>query len=257
MRKIGLMIASAVLFATSAYAYVPPSQFIVKNIASKRSGVRSVRVKSVLSAFQGGQPQGQKLKEAVWIDYTSHVMRSRMSDESGRELYAIERRLDANIPLVDLLLFDSQPEVLAKGLRQNGIPIRSEAELLSMKSEEERRLSETESIARITGGIAWVIGTTDASQLWVEKDTFLPVKLIVKSDEKNYDVTFDGFRFTKEIPYPKVMLVAGTRIESLEMGVNVDMAEMKSTLKPGFTEAGESLDSATSDLVRHFYQLVR
>ena len=258
MKKIALIAVSALILTSSAYAYVPPSEFIVKTIASKRHGVRSIRVRSVLTAVQNGQPQGQKLKETVWIDYTNHLIRSRMDDESGRELYAIERRLDANIPLVDLLLLDSQPEVLAKGLRQNGIPIRSEAELLSMKSEEERRLSETESIARITGGIAWVIGNmTDGSQLWVEKDTFLPVKLVVKSDDKNYEMIFDGFRYAKEVPYPKVMNVAGIRIESTDMGVNVDMSEMKSTLRPGFTEAGESLDSATSELIRHFYQLVR
>ena len=272
MKKAGIIAFSlgTLLLNSSAFAYVPPSQFIVKSLAGKRSGIKSIRIKNVITALEKGQPKGPQFRETVWIDYTLHLLRSRMVDGNGRVIYSIERHLDAGLPIGDLLLFDSQAEALGKGLRQSGIPIRSEAELLVMKTEEERRLSEITSIARLKGVTAWVIGNpSSGSQLWVEKDTFLPMKVIVKSDEKNFELNFDGYHFVKEVPYPKTMILDhfmeqgkeqegphGIRIESGEMLVNADMSEMRSNLQPGFTEDSH-LDSETNELVRHFYQLVR
>jgi len=259
MRRI---VAVAVGFAaTSALAYVPPSQFIVKKLADKRTGYKTVRVKTQVSGLSNDIPNGIGFKTLNVFDFATRTLRSRAIDEAGQELYVAERRLGApNATLVDALTFDSSAADLANALKAAGIPIRTDEDILGLPTEEERRRAEISSIGRWKGTTAWVVGKK--AQLWIEKDVFLPLKFV--SDQ--YEIRFEGYRYSQEFAYPKAITLATgapgsetaeLRDEFVEMAINQDLAEMKSAVTIGFTDAGNSAPSEIRNLLIRYYQTIR
>jgi hypothetical protein len=169
---LGVIVFS--VFATaSAYAYVPPSQFLIKTLAAKHAGIKSVRVKSVVTAFEDGKATPLHFREVTIFDARSGTLTGWATDDSGQKLYEIERK-SGSLTTTGVLLFDSQEAVIAKSLRELGVPVRTEADLAVMKDEDERRASEVESLGRLNGEAAWVIGGEKSARIWLQKDTFLP-----------------------------------------------------------------------------------
>ena len=280
-RFVVLSIAWVLISTHEASAYIPPSHYIVKTMTQKRAGVKSVRIRSTVIALQDGKPAGVHLKEVATYDYASRILRSRISDDSGRELYAVERKLHAEGPeslfgvRVDELLLASSGESLAKTLSTAGISIRSEAELQALATDQDRFTAEQTTMQRMNGTVAWVLGggrkapasaTPAPPQLWVEKDTFLPVRLITpaKLDSKDglADATFQSFRFFHEFPFPRLIEVAHGgvpqfRVELAELQVNPELAEMKKAVSAGYTDAGNAAESPVRDLIRKYFELAR
>ncbi len=280
-RFVVFSVAWVLISTHEVFAYIPPSHYIVKTMTQKRAGVKSVRIRSTVIALQDGKPAGVRLKEVATYDYASHTLRSRISDDSGRELYVIERKLHAEGPestfgvRVDELLLASSGESLTKTLSTAGISIRSEAELQALATDQDRFTAEQTTMQRMNGTVAWVLGggkkppssTAPAtSQLWVEKDTFLPLRLLTpaKLDSKDglAEATFQSFRYFHEFAFPRLIEVAHAgvpqfRVELAEVQVNPEVAEMKKAVSAGFTDAGNSAASPVRDLIRKYFELAR
>lgn len=281
MKRMGVILGTwgiwASLAAPAAWAYVPPSQFIVKSMTGKRAGYKGLRLRTTVYAMEGQRAGGTGFKQVTIFDAGSRVMRSRAYDQSGRELYAMERRLNEASPVVGgmpvaALLMDPSLESVSRILRGAGVPVRTEAELLEMKDEEERRASEVTSLVRLGSVVGWAIGPGKRDlawpQLWVEKDTFHPLRMIERTDEGTVDVRFESFRYFREYAFPRTITVLRAsreegaqepklREELADLIVNPEMTELRSPLAQGFTDAGNSADGVIRDLIRLYYAALR
>lgn len=266
-----------------AWAYIPASGFMLKNIMNKRTQAKSVRLRSTVSAMEGARVTEVQFKQLTVFDATTRVLKSHAYDSAGVELYSVERkfpdtftaqnaRAGEMLPTVSSLLMDVNPEAAGAMLRQAGIPIRTDAELLQMKDEDERRASEISSLARVRNQVAWVIGPGPKDlmwpQLWIEKDGFLPLRLIMRSEEGMVDLRFEAFRFQGGYAYPGAVTVYKAskseqekvgllRDELVEVSLAADPKELKASTVNGFTDAGNSTDSSIRDLIRRYYNIVR
>ena len=280
------ILVACFLFSAGAGAYVPPSQFIVKSVAAKKAGYKGFRVRSFVSAMEGARAGNVHFKEVMIYDAHSRLLRSRAYDEGGRLLYSAERRLSdphsrqASVKTGQLLFF-GDAEILSASMKDGGVPVRVEAELAPMKDEQERRDAETGTVERWNGTVCWVAGPQlerkprEPGQLWVEKDSFLPVRAVLSTDDGMIDVRFEGYRFHREFPFPRHISLAMpavdkvektaegfsknivVRAETSEVVVNPAMSEFRQPFSPGFTDAGNSADSAVRDLIRVYYKFLR
>ena len=247
-------------WAGTVEAYIPPAHFIVKSVVAQRAGFKGMRIRSTVVGFDGQKSSGLHFKVVTLFDARTRAIRSHALDDGGRELYAMERQLTSNeqgIFLPDAILFESNLDHLTRGLRHAGIPISSEGEV-----------AEITWLGRINGMIAWVIGKKDPSQpqLWIEKDRFLPIRLIDKVEGNLADLRFENFRFFKEFPYPRsttLVRLSGNKEETVlrdelnELNINPDLSEMRSPLQSGLTDAGNSSESPLRDLIKAYYLMVR
>src|SRR5690242_997692 len=134
MRKLWLGFAILFLGNVSgnsvAYAYIPPSQFIVKSWVNKHAGIKTVKIRNIVTAFSGDKPTDVHFKETTLFNAETLMFRSWVSDESDRKLYSVEKSLINFSPLSKVLLLSDSREVIRE-LRERGIPIRFEDELLA------------------------------------------------------------------------------------------------------------------------------
>jgi hypothetical protein len=270
MRWKTVLIAAGLLSSAVAWAYVPPSQYIVKSMTTRRMGLKVVRIRSQVVALDGDKPTDVHFKATTVYSAQTQTLRSWATDSADKELYRIERKAPQFLP-ADALLFELNPQQVAKNLKDRGIPIKTEEELLLLKDEEERRAAETERLVRWKGQLAWVIGPTDpkdktSPQLWVEKDSFFPARLIADIRDTFADIRFEGFRLYRELPYPRTIYLARKddtlvlRDDLVEINVNPSPKELKfpvATGPDGFTDEGNAAPGKLRELIRQYYELVR
>ena len=252
-------LALALLSSSSGLAYIPPTHFIIKTLAAKHTGFKGVRVKSTVTAYEGEKAVSTRFQETTFFDPSSGSLRSVAIDDAGKELYIAERK-GSELLTGDALLFEPNGETLGKILRAHGVPV----QVGSLSTGEEQS---NEWLTRWNAAIAWVIGFEKPNQkwkaqLWIEKDTFLPLRILLDQRENPTELRFDNYRFYREFPFPRaVMLVnkAGTalRAETSEVTLINEAKESKSTGRAGFTDAGNSAPSSLRDLVRQYYEAVR
>jgi len=264
-------IVTGILAAPLAFGYVPPSQFIVKTWINKHQAAKTIKVRSVVATLEGGLPSATRIKVTTVFNAVTRELKSWASDEADRKLYGFEKRY-YRLPPIAALLFDSEIRDVSHALREARIPIRTEDELLAMATEEERRASESQAFVRWKNTFAWVIGPADASlesydpQLWFEKDSFLPLRLVYNhSGIGTLDTRFENYRYQHDFPYPRMVtpMRKGNdplyREELLDVLVNPDAKELKAMTgsASGFTDAGNSASGGVRDLIQQYYGLLR
>ena len=172
------------------------------------------------------------------------------------------------IPFADFLLFERVPHALVQYMIDWGIPVMRDQDLLTYEKESERRKAEHTRIRRYEEKVAWVIGNpstaSDSPQLWVEKDTFLPLRAVLPPLEGNPGVEFrfGNYRYTSGFQYPTEMSLIEpgnpeirATLEKLDIITKNRKPERE---RPdGFTEAGSSVGSSLRSLVTRFYRTVR
>src|SRR5579885_2928911 len=122
-----LAVSISVFASVSAFAYVPPSQFIVRTIVSKRKDIKLVRVRSVVSTVEGDNKAGATRFVAVTTFSQSGILKSWALGDNNVPLYGVQRRA-MTLPVIDSVLFESRMNDLVRTLRDSGIPIRTEDE---------------------------------------------------------------------------------------------------------------------------------
>lgn len=274
----GLVFASTLPYR--AEAYIPPSEFIVKKIAEKRGNFKTLILRSTVVGMSGEKPTGAHFKTQTTYDARTRTLRSRAVNDAGVELYRMERRLgsasetgsaDRAAVLADALLLESDATRLVQTLREAGVPVKIEQDLAALETEEARRAAEVTSLGRWNNGVVWKIGPQGKSdrqpQVWVEKDSFLPLRLLARSGGEVLDLRFQQYRLAKDLPVPRQILLGqgGTdqkdvilREELTEVTVDPQKPEARpQDFKTGFTEAGNSADSDVRELIQKYYRFVR
>ena len=91
------------LLPVSAQAYIPPSAYIVKNIAAKHSILKSgTRVKMDVISLNPDQAE-LRFKAVLAFDAGSRTLRAWAMDAADRKLYQLERKAP-DFTLADVLL---------------------------------------------------------------------------------------------------------------------------------------------------------
>jgi hypothetical protein len=281
-----MRISSAVLLAalvgsvSNAYAYIPPSEYIVRQFVKKRAGVTSIRIRSIVTAIEGSQATAVRYRLMTQLELPSRKIRVRAYDETGKELYATWRELpvDAGVasdpdrlrtsPVFEFLA-DPRAEVVVGTLVGLEIPIRTEGDLLKLGTEEERRSAELTSLTRVGDEVAWMIGPARKAayqpQVWFEKDSFLPLRWIGDTEQGRLDIRLQSYRFTREYPFPRVIEIrqADSANKALyqelvqDFWINPEGNEMsRGFAGDGFTEAGNAAGSVR-DLILSTIKVLR
>jgi hypothetical protein len=281
---------AAFAFTTDAAAHVPPSLFIVKTITNKRGAtLKGVRLKSHLTAMMGPagaeKPAGPRLVVTTTFNPQTSLLKTVVREENGPELYYRERGPGALPPEV-AFLFDAKLADVVQSLRDKGIPVRTEDELLAMRDEDERRAAEVEFLSRWKGTVAWVIGRRGTSptasggkssepsrlepQLWVEKDSFVPLRLFIpgriepgKPTGTWLDLRFEGGqRLLKGFVFPRLISLFDKdgnpilREELVDLSTVLPRAE-EAPPKQGFSDAGNEASSEVRALIERYFETLR
>lgn len=242
-----LISAVLALSALPALAYIPPSQFIIRNVASKRTGLKSVRIVSEVLGFDSsGHPTGQKFRSVTTFNPGARLMKSQALDDAGKELFGVEKRA-ASLPLDLLVLFDPSARDLIAALKRAELRLPEDGE------------PDTVTLRRWDGSVAWVLGSPEQKgpQLWIEKDTFLPVRVIAGDQ----DVQFTKYRYAQDLPYPRATTWSthgGVRVleeDVQEVQVNASAKAEQAPIASGYTDLGNS--SPLKELIRKYYAGLR
>ena len=244
MKKISL-----ILFAVSSvgHASILPSSFMVEMMCKKHQGIKNVSVVQTVNFPDAGV----SLTETLSVDYQTGNWESRLKDESGNEVSSKKAAFTgpkaSTVALTTLILFQTQCPELIRELKQAGLPVRLEDE------------KEITSFDRFEGRVAWVIGKNKEqmadAQLWIEKDTFLPLRFLKKTELRFGAHRFqDGFQYPSEMSYwnsDKKLI----QIDLKEIRVNSPKLRVDSSSSKG--GAASSLSSEIKQSVDTFYSLIR
>jgi hypothetical protein len=215
-----------------------------------------------------GNPNGTRLRETTFANSKDGSYRSWVTDESGRVLYTVERVPNAGsksskTPLTSELLFDTNSVRMANALRSVGIQIPSGKDA---NATEENTGGDKLSLHRWNHSVAWVFGKT--AQLWIEKDTFVPVRVIapVRGDSQLYDFQMENIKYYDEYAYPRVasLYEGGKKAPILKaelvdviLDPNASGADLPKERGEGFTDAGNSASSQARELIENYYRFIR
>lgn len=251
MKVRALAAAFFALGATVAFAYIPPSSFQVATLAKKHKNLKSIRVKTRITG-----PSGQ-IREIGYFDATTRTWKARFLDQNDQELYAFERKLGMTDSLASLLLFETNPTHIMTALKNAGIPVVLESELLALPGEPERHAAERMSIGRLDKKVGWVIGEGNPS-LWILKDDFVPLKLVAGGTE----IRFEDTKFVRDFPYARsISIYRGSDFvlkgEAMEVMMNPDLADMKAIQVSGIPAISSSLPSEQRALIEQWVQWIR
>lgn len=264
MKRILIALAAVSITAASAWAYIPPSSFIIKSVAAKHA-VKGLRIRSIVTVMDGDKPGTVHFKSITYFNPQTESLHVYAFDEHNQKLFSAERRPDTATG-ADALLFWTNGRSLDIALKARGLPIRTEDELLQMKDEDDRRSSEDEHLTRLNSAIAWMIGGghEGAPALWIEKDSFLPLRMSASPQPESdpVDLTFDGQRYYHEFPFPRTITATKKKIplfrdEVQDVSIALETAEFRSTVVPGFTENGNNASGALHDLVQKYFEILR
>ncbi|MBI4925025.1 MAG: hypothetical protein HY843_03790 [Bdellovibrio sp.] len=178
-----------VFYSYNVFAYIPPTEFILKTLAKKHEGAVGLFIKHTVSSYNDNKPTGISFTENIFVYNQNRVVWCAIKDAQDNLLYFDEHKSNS----LFMLLFDDSLIHLKKFLETHGIIIPT--------SEEQQKSF----LARFKNNVAWVIGEKTkqlSSQLWIEKDVFLPFKIQYSKNEEWFTFGFEGFRFYKEFPYP-------------------------------------------------------
>lgn len=289
----------------SAWAYIPPANFMLRTLAKKHKSYRQIVIRSTVSAPEGGTAGGLRFREETVFFPASGVLKSWAMDEQGNHLYETEARGKSVAP-ASALLFEASIGQLEADLRGKGIPVLTANEYDALANEQPEpqaaepahlapeRARESKAAApgnpairqahpvpektfmtRWNSSTVWVIGADDPKakatvpQVWLEKDTFLPLRLLaspgLEAGGELGDARFENYRYSREFPYPRTIFfyhapadkqpVLRDDLNDLIVDGGSDLSRAK--VGQGFTPAGESAAAPLHELIRSYYNMIR
>lgn len=249
--KARSIILLALVGVPAAQAYIPPSSYQIATLAKKHRGLKSIRVKTRITG-----PSGQ-IREIGYFDAANRLWKARFLDRNDRELYAFERKLGITDSLASLLLFETNPATLLASLKNAGVPVLTEADLLALPDESARHSAERVSIGRLDKKVGWIIGEGKLS-LWILKDEFVPLKLVAGGVE----VRFEETKSAHDFPYARAISIyrGGDFIlkgEAMEVMVNPDLSDMHAIQVSGIPAIPSSVPSGERGLIEQWVQWIR
>lgn len=155
--------------ASTAFAYIPPGNFIFSHMAAQRDEAKNAGI--LVSVYKPAE--GVKAAD----EYLGDIALS----------YPANQEADDYVPGLAFLV-DSNAERLTEAMRHFGLAVPAEKELLRLKKEQYTAMKDLPqpfyqrdkamSLRRYKNAYAWVNTSADGTKsAWVEKDSFLPLAL--------------------------------------------------------------------------------
>lgn len=252
--------------ASSVFAYIPPSEFIMKKWFQKRNNAQNMIVLRKVTLLSEGQPTSVSVREELWIDVKSGTYVGRFYDEQKRELYSYEKRVsDQSKDAEAVLFFGAQSREAMSWLQKNHIPVKTETELMRYLTEEERLTAEAAALRRFHSKVQWAFEEQTSSpfksSLWMEKDSFLPSRVTFRHGDQPLELEFNGFQYYREAVLPKeVRYVKEAKpvvsVELLDARIN-GAKKLALGRANGWTPIGEQLGSEQKQLIEAMVQELR
>lgn len=224
-----LIAAALVVVPSVAHAYIPPAGFIVGKLAEKRSSINLSELEVFLeTAYGTNEPVAEKL-----LLKKPYRLRWSRPEGDGEWVYVYKEGEAAEV--------SSAGEV-----KRGRVEFEPVAELLVPKAQAEDPLRDeylsmlkrlqidpaTVSLARFSSRVAYVIGASskdrDRHQLWIDKDSFQPVRVLYRGEHDGKKGMWDvqlrefGSRETGDA-FPRVIekyfdgkLVSHTEVEKVQ-----------------------------------------
>jgi len=185
----------SLILSIPVYAYIPPSEFILKSWVGKHAGIKDIKIRSHLTVYDNSVPMEPGLQVVTIFQSRTGDMDVTVLGPSNQKVMAYSQN---KVAPVGRLLFDPDFTRVARALKGLEIPLILKMDLTQGETPEEKT-----TLARGKSGISWVMAESQemtAPQLWVEKDVFTPQRLIFKNGSNVRRVDFDSVRYFREFP---------------------------------------------------------
>ena len=252
----------------TASAYIPPSLFILKTWVGKHARQKKLKITHLVTPGGGSQNSPAHFKEVLMAS-EGQLLRSWAVNDSNEVLF-YQEKVVKEWSLPTQLLMSSDWVTLGRLLKDMGVPMVTQ----NRPSQSEPVEIEQQSLVRWKDTISWVISEKPIQkqhpQIWFEKDTFLPLRMLYSPnhdsksynhDSKSYDVAFDNFR--KDFSYPRMVSLSDSSGRVLLTSQVVDLGPASESTKwprpssHGWTAAGNSVPSELKDLIELYYKSFR
>ncbi len=243
---------TCVFFSVAAEAYTYPSFYLIRSLAKKHAPFEGGRVRSKVSFFNAEGEFIRSVTETVVIPDSQRAV-IRLTNESGAEIALRSRKIPAlsarnkeqDWPLTYDLLFVRDGATIFEHFKSLGFLLKTERELYWEKDGYgPYRPEKNIYFDRLDGRPALVLGAegpasgADQHQLWLEKDTLLPLRFWLSDSKIEY-------RFSREYPlfknflYPRTISVLRNgilwaKIETLEVspGLTAELEPARDRAEP-------------------------
>ncbi len=226
--RLVLMFSCAVTFlfltlTSTSQAYIPPSFFVVRQMARKHSDVVNTRFVNRITFFKGTTPLGSPLEETIQV-ISDNKIHTSIRNSSGHAVTSIERILSSakdnnaaryGLPILYSLQFISNSALVADHFRQLGINIKSQGQLYGDKDPTREdlpyKMESSMALTRFNNRTAIVLNGDGRSltppQVWVEKDSYLPLRAIIKPEGESevLDIQPRLYQVYKSTLFPSVI----------------------------------------------------
>ena len=268
----------ALMLTRPSFAYIPSSYFITEswvNLHVKNRQQSYKMTSQVYAIDQGQQESSTFFKETLVFYPKSETLKIWATNDSGQLLYYRESKLSSQ-ELPRLLLFALDAKTLTDQFIQRGIPVLNELKQAQYGSDAERLKDDQVTLKRMNDQVAWVIaqkgsktGSSSQTQVWFEKDTFYPLKLVWREAESDvpyeFRYEFQGGASQKGFSYPKVIsvfnqdsqLILRSKLSELTLGSEGAEFGMPHPRVQGLTPAGEASPAKLKSLLKLYDQLIR
>lgn len=208
MRVVAVVVVAAVL-ALPALAFRPSTKWVMDKALDRaiERGVKSVKVDATVTVYDdNGRQRGDDLAERVWLlSSTSPQGGSNLRRETDQEGGAlVEIRADGKT----ILRAPAQAEKSSKAGVDVLADIMAAAPPVDAGAASDRLIGafkglgvnvEVVSYARFDGRVAYLIGSkpweTDKPQVWIEKDTYLPMRVVTFQKQSDGSVQKIDLRY--------------------------------------------------------------
>jgi hypothetical protein len=250
--------------------------------------MKRLQVKSLVTGWEKGQPSSTHFKDTtVLVD--GKWVRSWATDDSDQVLFYRERSV-GNLSAASKLFFSGDWADVSRSLKEMRIPILEEVRVpdkpepsfggdsslgsvASVNQPDGKSMDrnspepEQEFLGRWKDSIAWVISKKPVdrfnSQLWIEKDTFLPVRLVVSqwATQDGYDLSFENYR--RDFAFPRTLSLSrgddGTVLKSqvLDISASLEGLKLERPTAAGFSSLGETSVPGLKKLIELYYGTLR
>ena len=225
MTVLGFLIAMS-FQAPTAQAYVPPSFFLMRMLGRKHANFDDGRFRNKLTFFKKNGEIAHVLTEQLVLSDAEHAS-VKLIDQTGNEIASHNRKLlgsrpgDTDRPVLYDLIYVKDGANIYEHFRALGLPLKTESALYSDKEGSNPYKPEAAvALERFDNRIAVVIGdrakksdTYNSSSLWIEKESYLPMRAIFPTApemgmaSEPLEFRLSGYGVYKNFLYPRVVQV--------------------------------------------------
>ncbi|GEM_PF-913229 len=266
--------------AGASLAYIPSSYFIVKSWVdlhqkNKQQNLKVVSKISVLDQAGAQQDHVPSFKEVMIYYPKTEIIRSWALNDTGQILYHEEfKQTSRSLP--QSLIFVTEIRSLIQALSEFQIPVLNESSVAQFARDSERLKIDQMSLMRFNEKVSWVIAQknkkkldSSQTQLWMEKDTFLPLKVVFKGAKnqefRQVQFDWDDSSVQKVALYPKLTTLLSEDSKVLLRSKLVELSkfsegseqELIKHREQGFTSDGEAVSAELKALIKLYYDSIR